>query len=58
MRLKQVVLKQIKVNLNALKSGNHPFIDPIKIFRHHYGDDAFDILGKYIDKISFCNCQV
>ena len=32
-----------------MKTGNHPFIDPIKIFRHHYGDDAFDILEKYID---------
>ena len=34
---------------NAMKEGGHPFIDPIKVFRHHYGDDAFDILGKYID---------
>ena len=34
---------------NAMKTGAHPFIDAIKIFRHHYGDDAFDILGKYID---------
>jgi hypothetical protein len=34
---------------NAMKTGNHPFIDPIKVFRHHYGDDAFDTLEKYID---------
>ena len=34
---------------NAMKEGGHPFIDPIKVFRHHYGDNAFDILGKYID---------
>ena len=34
---------------NAIKEGGHPFIDPIKVFRHHYGDDAFDTLEKYID---------
>jgi hypothetical protein len=34
---------------DAVKKGNHPFIDPIKVFRHHYGDNAFDILEKYID---------
>ena len=34
---------------NAMKEGGHPFIDSIKVFRHHYGDDAFDILGKYVD---------
>ena len=34
---------------NAMKEGNHPFIDPIKVFRHHYGDNAFDTLEKYID---------
>ena len=34
---------------NAMKEGGHPFIDPIKVFRYHYGDDSFDILGKYID---------
>jgi hypothetical protein len=34
---------------NAMRQGGHPFIDPIKVFRYHYGDDAFDILGKYID---------
>ena len=28
---------------DAMKKGNHPFIDPIKVFRHHFGDDAFDI---------------
>ena len=34
---------------DAMKKGNHPFIDPIKVFRHHYGDDSFDTLEKYID---------
>jgi hypothetical protein len=34
---------------NAMKTGSHPRIDAIKIFRHHYGDDAFDNLGNYID---------
>ena len=34
---------------NAMKEGNHPFIDPIKVFRHHYGDNSFDTLEKYID---------
>jgi len=34
---------------NAMKTGAHPTIDAIKIFRHHYGDDAFDNLGNYID---------
>ena len=34
---------------NAMREGGHPFIDSIKVFRHHYGDDAFDILGKYVD---------
>ena len=34
---------------NAMKEGGHPFIDPIKVFRHHYGDEAFDTLEKYID---------
>jgi len=34
---------------NAMRTGGHPFIDPIKVFRHHYGDDAFDKLGEYID---------
>jgi len=34
---------------NAMKTGAHPRIDAIKIFRHHYGDDAFDTLAKYIN---------
>ena len=34
---------------NAMKTGSDPQIDAIKIFRHHYGDDAFDNLGNYID---------
>ena len=34
---------------NAMKSGSHPFIDPIKVFRHHYGDNAFNNLSAYID---------
>jgi hypothetical protein len=34
---------------NAMREGSHPFIDAIKVFRHHYGEDAFDKLGKYID---------
>ena len=34
---------------NAMREGSHPFIDAIKVFRHHYGEDAFDTLGKYID---------
>jgi hypothetical protein len=34
---------------NAMREGGHPFIDPIKVFRHHYGEDAFDKVGKYID---------
>ena len=38
---------------DAMKSGNHPFIDPIKVFRHHYGDDAFDKLSKFIDQNAF-----
>ena len=38
---------------DAMKKGNHPFIDPIKVLRHHFGDDAFDILGKYIDENAF-----
>ncbi len=35
---------------DAMKKGNHPFIDPIKVFRHHYGDDKFDVLENYIDQ--------
>ena len=38
---------------NAMREGGHPYIDAIKIFRHHYGDNAFDILGKYIDENAF-----
>ena len=38
---------------NAMRDGGHPYIDAIKIFRHHYGDNAFDILGKYIDENAF-----
>jgi len=34
---------------NAMREGGHPFIDAIKVFRHHYGEDGFDILEKYID---------
>jgi len=36
-----------------MKEGNHPFIDPIKVFRHHYGDDKFEVLGNYIDQHAF-----
>ena len=43
---------------NAMKSGNHPFIDPIKVFRHHYGDDAFDKLGKFIDENAFSDSGI
>jgi len=38
---------------NAMRDGGHPYIDAIKIFRHYYGDNAFDILGKYIDENAF-----
>ena len=41
-----------------MKKGNHPFIDPIKVFRHHFGDDAFDILGKYIDENAFSSSGI
>ena len=37
---------------NAMKEGNHPFIDPIKVFRYHYGDNKFDVLENYIDSTS------
>ena len=43
---------------NAMKSGNHPFIDSIKVFRHHYGDDAFDKLGKFIDENAFSSSGI
>ena len=35
---------------DAIKKGNHPSIDPIKVFRYHYGDNKFDVLEKYIDE--------
>ncbi len=38
---------------DAMRQGGHPSIDAIKIFRHHYGDDAFDILGDYINENAF-----
>jgi len=43
---------------NAMREGGHPYIDAIKIFRHHYGDDAFDTLGKYIDENAFNNSGI
>ena len=43
---------------NAMKSGNHPFIDPIKVFRHHYGDNAFDKLGNFIDENAFSDLGI
>ena len=43
---------------DAMKKGNHPFIDPIKIFRYHYGDDAFDIVGNYIDENAFSSSGI
>ena len=43
---------------NAMKSGNHPFIDPIKVFRHHFGDDAFDKLRKFIDENAFSSSGI
>ena len=43
---------------DAMKKGNHPFIDPIKVFRHHFGDDAFDILEKYIDENAFSSSGI
>ena len=43
---------------NAMKSGNHPFIDPIKVFRHHYSDDAFDKLEKFIDENAFSDLGI
>jgi hypothetical protein len=36
-----------------MKTGAHPSIDAIKVFRHHYGDDAFDKLGNFIDENAF-----
>ena len=43
---------------DPMKKGNHPFIDPIKIFRYHYGDDAFDIVGNYIDENAFSSSGI
>ena len=43
---------------NAIKEGGHPFIDPIKVFRHHYGDDAFDKLGNFIDENAFSSSGI
>ena len=43
---------------DAMKKGNHPFIDPIKVFRHHYGDDAFDKLGNFIDENAFSSSGI
>ena len=43
---------------NAMKEGSHPFIDAIKVFRHHYGDDAFDKIGKYIDENAFSDSGI
>ena len=43
---------------NAMKEGSHPFIDSIKVFRHHYGDDAFDKIGKYIDENAFSDSGI
>jgi len=41
-----------------MKKGNHPFIDPIKVFRYHYGDNAFDIIGKYMDENAFSSSGI
>ena len=43
---------------NAMKEGNHPFIDPIKVFRYHYGDDAFDKLENFIDQNAFSDSGI
>ena len=42
---------KIDLNPNILKrlAENPGTIDAIKIFRHHYGDDAFDKLEEYLD---------
>ena len=46
---------KIDLDPNVLKrlDENPGTIDAIKIFRHHYGDDAFDKLGDYIDDVFF-----
>jgi hypothetical protein len=43
---------------DAMKKGNHPFIDPIKVFRHHYGDNAFDKLENFIDENAFSSSGI
>ena len=43
---------------DAMKKGNHPFIDPIKVFRHHYGDDAFDKLENFINENAFSDSGI
>ena len=43
---------------NAMKTGAHPSIDAIKVFRHHYGDDAFDKLGNFIDENAFSDLGI
>ena len=43
---------------DAMKKGNHPFIDPIKVFRYHFGDDAFDKLEKFIDENAFSSSGI
>jgi len=43
---------------NAMKEGSHPFIDSIKVFRHHYGDDAFDKLENFIDQNAFSDSGI
>ena len=46
---------KIDLDPNVLKrlDENPGTIDAIKIFRHHYGDDAFDKLEDYLDDIFF-----
>ena len=46
---------KIDLDPNVLKrlDENPGTIDAIKIFRHHYGDDAFDKLGDYLDDVFF-----
>ena len=43
---------------DAMKKGNHPFIDPIKVFRYHFGDDAFDKLENFIDENAFSSSGI
>ena len=46
---------KIDLDPNVLKrlDENPGTIDAIKIFRHHYGDDAFDKLEDYLDDVFF-----